>query len=457
MTVDVPTTRYARSGDIHIAYQVVGDGPIDMLYVPTWISQVEHLWASPMIAGYLNRLAAFSRLILFDRRGSGLSDPMVGAPTLEDQMDDVLAVLDAAGSERAALFAQLEGGPMAMLFAASFPERTSALMLCSTFARTVQSDDLPWARAATEREAGLEAFLAEWGTGTRLAVFAPSATQDPEVVKWFGKLERLSASPGSVPAISRLTARYDVRAVLPTIRVPTLVMNRRDDPFIDPRHASYIAERIPGARHVELPPGDSIPAFDDGAGLLASEMEEFLTGARPERERERVLATVLFTDIVDSTRQASQLGDRRWRTLLERHDAVARGEFARFRGQEVKRTGDGFLATFDGPARAIRCAEAIDRAVADLGLRIRSGLHTGEVEVVGDDIAGVAVHIGARVLAAAQPGEVLASSTVKELVVGSGIEFTDRGSRELKGIPGEWRLFAVDPAREPDGARPAVR
>jgi class 3 adenylate cyclase len=457
VTVDVPTTRYARSGDIHIAYQVVGDGPIDLLYVPTWISQVEHLWASPIIAGYLNRLAAFSRLTLFDRRGSGLSDPMSGAPTLEDQMDDVLAVLDAAGADRAAVFAQLEGGPMAMLFAASFPERTSALMLCSTFARTVQSDDLPWGRPAAEREAGLGDFLAEWGTGRRLAVFAPSATHDPEVVKWFGKLERLTASPGSVPAISRLTARYDVRAVLPTIRVPTLVMNRRNDPLIDPRHASYIAERIPGARHVELPPGDSVPAFDGGAALVASEMEEFLTGARPERERERVLATVLFTDIVDSTRQASEIGDRRWRTLLERHDAVARGEFARFRGHEVKRTGDGFLATFDGPARAIRCAEAIDRAVAELGLRIRSGLHTGEVELVGDDIAGVAVHIGARVLAAAQPGEVLASSTVKELVVGSGIEFTDRGSRELKGIPGEWRLFAVDPAREPDGARPSVR
>jgi class 3 adenylate cyclase len=442
--VDVPTTRYALSGETHIAYQVVGDGPIDILYVPTWISQVEHLWEEPSVARYFGRLSSFARLILFDRRGSGLSDPIVGAPALEEQMDDVIAVLDAAGSDRAAVFAQIEAGPMAMLFAASFPERTTALMLYSTFARATRSDDIPWSHTHEEREILVNGIVADWGTGTRLSTFAPSAAGDPRIVEWYGKLERLSASPGSIRSIFDLIGDYDVRAVLPTIRVPTLVMNRRDDQMINPLHAQYLAERIPGARRMELPPGDTIPTFDDAGEMIAAEIEEFLTGARPAREVDRVLATVLFTDIVDSTGRAAQLGDRRWTDLLARHDAVVRGELARFRGREVKHTGDGFLATFDGPARAIRCATAITAALEDLGLEIRSGLHTGELEIVGDDVAGVAVHIGARVAAHAGRGEVLVSGTVHDLVAGSGLEFSDRGTHELKGVPGEWRLYAVE-------------
>ncbi len=440
--MDAPRTRYARSGRHHIAYQVVGDGPIDLLYVPTWISQVELLWEEPHLNRFFSRLASFTRLILFDRRGSGLSDPMAGAPTLEEQMDDVNAVLDATGSSSAALMAMLEGGPMAMLFAASFPERTRALALYTTFARSTRSDDIPWGVPAPERAAQVEEFVAQWGEGSRLARLSPHAAADVAIDTWYAKLERHSASPGTARAIMQLVGEMDVRAVLPTIRVPTLVMHRTDDPMMDPRHATYLAERIPGARLVTMPPGDTLPIID--GDILTDEIEEFLTGSRPSKEPDRVLATVLFTDIVDSTGHAATLGDQRWRDLLERHDAITRGELARFRGREVKHTGDGIFATFDGPARAIRCAEAISDAVAKLGVEIRAGLHTGEVELRDDDVAGVAVHIGARVAAEAGGGEVLVSSTVKDLVAGSGIDFAERGTTELKGVPGEWRIFAVD-------------
>jgi class 3 adenylate cyclase/pimeloyl-ACP methyl ester carboxylesterase len=440
--MDVPRTRYARSGSHHIAYQVVGEGPIDLLYVPTWISQVELLWEEPHLNRFFQRLASFTRLILFDRRGSGLSDPMVGAPTLEEQMDDVNAVLDATGSSSAALMAMLEGGPMAMLFAASYPERTRALALYTTFARATASDDVPWALAPAERAAMVEELVSHWGQGSRLSHFSPHAAQDSDVDQWYAKLERHSASPGTARAIMTLVGKMDVRAVLPTIRVPTLVMHRAGDPMIDPRHATYLAERIPGARLVVMPPGDTLPIID--GEILTGEIEEFLTGSRAYKEPDRVLATVLFTDIVDSTGHAAKLGDQRWRDLLERHDAITRGELARFRGREVKHTGDGIFATFDGPARAIRCAEAISDAVAKLGVEIRAGLHTGEVELRDEDVAGVAVHIGARVAAVAGGGEVLVSSTVKDLVAGSGIGFADRGSTELRGVPGEWRIFAVD-------------
>jgi class 3 adenylate cyclase len=441
--MDSPVTRYARHGDIHLAYQVAGDSPLDVLYVPTWLQQMESLWEEPSIAGFFERISRFARLILFDRRGSGMSDPLVGAPTLEEQMDDVLAVLDAAGSKRTALFAQFEGGPMAMLFAATYPERVRALALYEAFASTMRSDELPWASDPVERERRIDQLVESWGTGERMKVFAPSIADDPEKIAWFGKLERLAMSPGMVRPIMRLIGQWDVRAVLPSIQVPTLVMHRRDDTVMDPRHAEYIASRIPDARHVVLPAGDSLPLLADGP-IIVDELEEFFTGARQPQEPDRVLATVLFTDIVDSTARAADLGDARWRDVLERHDALVRGHLARHRGREVKTIGDGFLATFDGPARAIRCACDITVDVRRLGLDIRAGLHTGELEVRRDDVAGMAVHIGARIGALAGPGEVLVSGTVKDLVVGSGIDFAERGTHPLKGVPGEWPVYSVE-------------
>ena len=443
MAVDPPTTRYARNGDIHLAYQVIGDGPMDVLYVPTWLQQMEVLWEDRSVAAFFERFTRFARVIMFDRRGSGMSDPLEGDPTLEEQMDDVRAVLDAAGSDSPALFAQSEGGPMAMLFAATYPERTRALALYSTFATSTRSDDIPWALSPQERAELADNQVQRWGTGARLHAFAPRAAQEPDRVAWFGKLERAAMPPGMVKRIFQLIGQWDVRAVLPTIKVPTLIAHRRDDPGIDFRHAEYLAERIPRAKLVPLPPGASLPLFGESP-LLMDELEEFFTGARPEQEPDRVLATVLFTDIVESTARAADLGDSRWRDLLERHDALVRAHLSRHRGREVKSTGDGFLATFDGPARAIRCACDITVDVRRLGLDVRAGLHTGELEVRGDDVAGMAVHIGARIGSLADAGEVLVSGTVKDLVVGSGIDFSDRGSHPLKGVPGEWRVYSVD-------------
>lgn len=437
-----PTIRYTKSGDLHIAYAVTGDGPIDLVYVPTWISQLEHLWEEPRIERFFNRISSFARLIMFDRRGSGLSDPIPDAPTLEEQMDDVLAVLDAAGSERAALLAQLEGGPMACMFAATHPERTRALMLFSAWARIVHDADYEWANTAEEREQWLHDFLEWWGREERVPALVPSEEDNPRFRRWFARLERLAASPGPARRMMEVMGSYDVRDVLPSIRVPTLVMNRREDQALNPRHSHYLAEHIPGARYLELAGGDSLAPFGDSEVVL-DEIEEFVTGTRQLRQADRVLATVLFTDIVGSTRRAAELGDSRWRRLLADHDELIAAELERHRGRFVKSVGDGVLATFDGPARAINCARSVVERVRDLGLEVRAGLHTGEAEVMGDDVGGLAVHIAARVSQAAQAGEVLVSGTVKDLVVGSGLEFEDRGSRELRGVPGEWRLFAV--------------
>ena len=437
-----PETRYARSGDVHIAYQVVGNGPVDLIYVPTWISQVEHYWEEPHVARYFERLASFSRLIMFDRRGSGLSDPVPGAATLEEQMDDVVAVMDAAGSERAGLFAQFEAGAMAALFAATHPERTTALMLYEAMSRGSWAPDYDWAIRKEEREEYIEHRL-NWGDGSRLLGLAPRSGNDARFRRWFARLERLSASPGTAAALLRMHGEMDVRSVLPTIRVPTLVMHRERDRYIDVRHSRYLVDHIPGARYVALP-GDEALTFTGGSDALLDEVEEFLTGARSAPDAERILATVMFSDIVDSTSRAAELGDRRWRDLLESIERTVMGELTRFRGRAVKSMGDGFLSTFDGPARGIRCATAIREAARAYNLEVRSGLHTGEIEVMGDDIGGLAVHIGARVSSMAAPGEVLVSGTVKDLVVGSGIVFADRGVRELKGVPGEWRLFAVE-------------
>jgi class 3 adenylate cyclase len=438
----LPTARYAKSGDTNIAYVVHGDGPLDIVWVPTWISQCEYLFAEPTIKAAFDRLAAFARVIVFDRRGSGLSDPMLDAPTLEEQMDDVLAVMEAAGSERAAVVGSFEGGPMAALFAASHPDKTRALVLYATFARATWAPDYDWTWKAEERNASSAQLVANWGKGLTAGGVAPSRADDPEFMDWAARLERLAASPAAIAQIIRLVGEFDVRHVLPSIRVPTLVAHRRDDTFINFEHALYFAEQIPGARLLELEGSDSLFSIGDSEAFLG-EVEEFLTGARHEREPDRMLATVLFTDICRSTERAAELGDARWRELLERHDGLVRGALERHRGREVKRTGDGFLATFDGPARAIRCAASIAEGVHQLGIEIRSGLHTGECEVMNGDVGGLAVHIGARVMGAAGPSEVLVSSTVKDLVVGSGIDFEDRGHRELKGVPGEWRLFAV--------------
>jgi class 3 adenylate cyclase len=437
-----PETRYARSGDVHIAYQVVGDGPIDLIYIPTWISQVEHYWQEPRVARFFERLASFSRLIMFDRRGSGLSDPMPGPPTLEEQMDDVVAVLDTVGSERAAVFAQFEAGAMAALFAATHPERTTTLMLYEAMPRVSWAPDYEWALTREEREAYVERSMETWGDGSRLRPLAPRSGDNERFRRWFARLERLSASPATAAGLLRMHAEVDIRSVLPSIQVPTLVLHREQDQFIDIRHSRYLVEHIPGARFVVLPGDEALTFAADGDELL-DEVEEFLTGARPTHDPERILATVMFSDIVDSTRFAAELGDKRWRAVIETLETAVMSELARFRGRAVKSMGDGFLSTFDGPARAIRCAAALRETARAHDLEVRTGVHTGEIEVMGNDVGGLAVHIGARVTAIAGPGEVLVSGTVKDLVVGSGIVFHDRGTRELKGVPGEWRLFAV--------------
>jgi class 3 adenylate cyclase len=438
----LPAAKYTKSGDCNIAYVVRGEGPRDVMWVPPWISQVEYLWAEPTLAEAFGRLAAFCRLISFDRRGSGLSDPLYGAPTLEQQMDDVLAVMEAAGSERATIFGTLEGGPMASLFAATHPERVESLVLYATFARAVWAPDYSWAWKRERRDAVMDEGAAAWGQGYVVSAIAPSKADDPEFMEWAARIERLAASPATIRRIMDLIGEFDVRHVLPSIRVPTLVMHRRDDTFISVEHSRYIASQIPDARYVEFAGTDNLFSVGD-VDAWVGEIEEFLTGARHEREPDRMLATVLFTDICDSTERAAQMGDADWRDLLSRHDALVRRALNRHRGREIKHTGDGFLATFDGPARAIRCAGSIAEGIRSLGIEVRTGLHTGECEVMNGDLGGLAVHIAARVMSCAGPSEVLVSSTVKDLVVGSGIDFEDRGARELKGVPGEWRLFAV--------------
>lgn len=440
--MDVPKTRYAKSGDVHIAFQVVGEGPLDLVYVPGFVSHIEYEWEQPRAAKFLQRLASFSRLIRFDKRGTGLSDRVPGIPTLEQRMDDVRAVMDAVGSEKAALLGISEGGPMSLLFAATYPQRTSALILYGSYARRAWALDHPCGVSEEEMQRVLDAMEREWGGPATIDTRAPSMAHDEGYRQWLGNYLRLAASPGAAMAIMRMNMEIDVRHVLPAIRVPTLILHRTGERLTRVEQARYMAERIPGARLVELPGIDHTPYAGD-ADAIADEVEEFLTGVRHRVEPDRVLATVLFTDIVGSTERAARLGDRRWRELIEGHHALVRRELARFRGREIDTAGDGFLATFDGPARAIHCACAISDAVKPLGIEIRAGLHTGECEVMGERVGGIAVHIGARVAALAAPGEVLVSSTVKDLVAGSGLEFDDRGMHALKGIPGEWRLFAV--------------
>ena len=438
-----PETKYARSGEVHIAYQVTGEGPVDLLWVPTWIWQVEHMWEDPTTTRLLSRLASFSRLIMFDRRGLGFSDPRPGGgpPTLEEQMDDVVAVMDAVGSEQVAMVAMLDAGPMAALFAATHPERTSSLILFEAQPRMSWAPDYDWAITPEDRERISNEILGDWGSGAR--VLRVTAGGDARLRQWAGRLERLTAGPGFAVEMMRTHSEVDVRPLLPAIQAPTLVMYRPENRNIDNRHALYLAEHIPGARLHELPGHHTLP-FGPGQEQFVEEIEEFLTGARHAADPERVLATVMFGDIVDSTRHAAELGDRRWRDVLESFGTAVARELGRFRGREVKNLGDGMLATFDGPARAISCAATVrDVARADYGLELRASLHTGEVEVIGNDVGGIAVHIAARILSEAGSGELVVSNTVKDLVVGSGIEFEDRGEHELRGVPGRWRLWAV--------------
>jgi class 3 adenylate cyclase len=439
-----PETRYAKSGEVHIAYQVVGNGPLDLVYVPGWVSNVEESWEEPHVRRFLERLASFSRLILFDKRGTGLSDPVAVAdlPTLEERMDDLRAVMDAAGSERAALFGHSEGGVMSVLFAATYPERTTALITLGTFAKRIWSEDYPWAPTPEQRAEEYAGIEQDWGRSVDLGVYAPSMAGDRAFASWFIGYLRRSASPQAAIALLRMNTEADIREVLPVVRVPALVMNRIGDLDVNIEEARYLASRIPGAKLVELPGADHIMCTGQTEPLL-DEIEEFLTGVRSGPVPDRVLATVLFTDIVGSTERAAMLGDRAWGELVERHHAAVRAELERYRGREVSTAGDGFFATFDGPARAIRCARAMTEAVRTLDLEIRAGLHTGEVEQIDGDVGGIAVNIGARVSALAGPSEVLVSQTVKDLVAGSGLAFEDAGEHSLKGVPDRWRLYRV--------------
>jgi class 3 adenylate cyclase len=436
--VDTPETRYAKSGGIDIAYQMNGSGPFDLVWVQGYANNVELHYEIPEVTHFVSRLSSFCRLIRFDRRGTGLSDRTVSpGTTLEQRMDDVRAVMDAAGSCRAALLGVSEGGPMSIMFAATYPERASALVLYGTFAQSSM-------RAANfspeEIEARLAAVEQGWGSGRSAERFAPSA--DAAFVRRWARFERMSCTPSAAAALMRASYEFDVRDLLPHIRVPTLVLHRTGELAVPVEHGRYLGTHIPGAKYVEMPGIDHAPVMGDPERVIG-EIEEFLTGTRSEPETDRVLATVLFTDIADSTQHAAALGDRAWRALLNRHDEIVREQFSRFRGREVKNLGDGFLAMFDGPARAVRCASSITNAMQPLGLPVRSGLHTGEIELKGDDIAGISVHIAARVVAEAAANEVLVSSTVRDIVGGSGLRFEERGLRELKGLPEPIRLYSA--------------
>jgi pimeloyl-ACP methyl ester carboxylesterase len=443
MADTMPAIRYARSGDVNVAYQVVGDGPLDIVFVEGAFTNRHVQWEEPSYRRFVERLGTFARVILFDKRGMGLSD-RVQAGTLEERMDDVRAVMDAVGSERAALIGESEGGPLSILFAASHPERTVALLLCGAEVKEDITDDWPWGESTREDfEESMKTVAERWSRPpTSIRIFVPSRGDDARLLEWFGRLKVQSASPAAAEAFMRMAHGIDVRPVVPTIRVPTLILHSVDDRVCHVENARYLARAIPGARYVELPGGDHV-MYAELADLALAEIREFLTGVREAPDPDRVLATVLFTDLVGSTERAAELGDRRWRELLEAHHVAVRAELERFGGREIDTAGDGFLASFDGPARAIRCGKSVVSAVQAHGLEVRAGVHTGECEVLGEKLAGLAVHVGARVAAQAGPGEVLVTSTVRDLISGSGIELEDRGLYALKGIDEERRLYAA--------------
>ena len=442
----VPTTKYAKSGDLNIAYQVTGSGEHDLIYVPGWISNVELMWDDPVYASILRRIGSFARLITFDKRGTGMSDrvPEHQLPSLEERMDDVRAVMDAVGSERAILMGDSEGGNMVTLFAATYPERTQGLILIGTYAKRVFSSDYPWAPKPRDRQSNIEETERTWGDPDALPEYVlGDRGEDRAFREWIARYFRLGASPRTAAQLLQMNTGMDTRAALPLIKAPTICIYRTDDTDVNVDEGRWIASQIPNARFVELPGRSHLMWTSHNPGAVVDEIEQFVTGRLESARHESILATVLFTDIVDSTNRAAEMGDRRWKALLESHNQMIRAELARWRGVERGTTGDGFLATFDGPARAVRAAMAIVQAVQPLGIEVRAGLHTGEVELLGHDVAGLAVHIGSRIAAMAGPGEVYVSRTVRDLVVGSQLQFEPKGSHELKGVPGEWDVFSA--------------
>ena len=434
-----PDTHYAKCGELQIAYQIFGEGSIDLVIVPPFVSNVENFWDEPDFARWLRRLGSFARVLMFDKRGTGLSDRVSELPGLEARIEDLRGVMDAVGFEKAALMGISEGGSLAALFAATYPQRCEALVFYGCFAKFTS-----WLPTQEALDAFIGYIDQHWGTGGSLPLFGPTREGDPAFQRWWGRFERLGASPSAAKALMRMNSQIDVSGIVSAIRVPTLVVHRTDDVTINIEGGRYLAENIPGARFVELPGKDHIPFIGDNVSEILDAIEEFLTGSKQSVAPDRVLATVLFTDIVKSTEKAVAIGDQRWRDLLDKHNAVIRRNIGRFRGRETNTTGDGFLITFDGPARAVRCASAIVDEMRSVGLDIRAGLHTGECEEIDDNIGGIAVHIGARVAALASAGQVYVSSTVRDLVAGSGLLFVDQGEHSLKGVPGEWRVFAVD-------------
>jgi class 3 adenylate cyclase len=441
---DAAPIQYARSGDVHVAFRVFGDDShgLDLVVVPGFISHIECSTEEPSLARFLRRLASFARVIVFDKRGTGLSDRTGRLPTMEERMDDIRAVMDAVGVDQAALFGISEGGPLTVLFAATHPERVQTIVLYGTYARFLWADDYTFGITQEAMHRFASGLEESWGTGVALSAWAPSVGQDEQFRQWWARYQRLSASPADARALIESAGDLDVRQVLPTVTAQTLVLHRGGDRIITVEAGRHLAEHLPNARFVELAGSDHF-FWTGGQDEVLDEAQEFLTGTRSAPDPDRVLATILITDIVGSTERASELGDSRWRSLLDAHDALVRGELDRFRGREINSTGDGFIASFDGPIRAIRCAQAIAAGARTLGLDVRAGLHTGECELRGEDLGGLAVHVAARVADRSSAGEVLVSRTVTDLLAGSGLEFDDRGEHELKGIPGAWRLFAV--------------
>lgn len=437
-----PETRYAKSGDVSIAYQVLGKGQPDLVYVMGWVSNIEYYWQEPLMNRFLRKLSSFSRLIVFDKRGTGLSDKVAELPTLEQRMDDVRAVMDAAGSEKAALFGVSEGGPMSALFAATYPERTKALILYGSYAKRQWSPDYPWAPTPEQREVFYNAIRTGWGGVVDLETLAPSMMKNERFKKWWSAYLRHSASPADALALAKMNTQIDITHILPAIHVPTLIMHRTHDLDISVEGSRFMAGRIPNAKYVELPGEDHLLWVGNSQKII-NEIEIFLTGELHSIDPDRVLVTCLFTDIVSSTETAQTLGNERWRDLLQQHNDIVRNQLILHKGREIKTTGDGFLLTFDGPVRAVKCAAAIKDHLQVLGLEIRAGLHTGECELIENDISGIAVHIASRVMSQAIPGEILVSGTVKELTAGSGIGFEPKGKFPLKGIQGEWEIFSV--------------
>ena len=440
----LPDTKYARSGDVRVAYQMTGDGPVDMVYAPGTVSHLDMDWEWPAKAEFLRRLGSFCRLIRFDKRGTGMSDRPTNAATLEERIDDIRAVMDAAGSKSAFVFGVSEGGSMACLFGATYPSRTRGIVTWGTQARWTRTEDYPWGSSLEEYQ-HMTADLAENGVTLRYVSGGGAGLKnaDPATLEWFMRYMRAGGSPSAFVALEQMNSQIDIRGILPSIRVPALIMNRTGDPVAIAEAGRDLASRIPGAKFVQFP-GETHMMFDIADQVLA-QIEEFVTGTRWHAMHDRVLATILFSDIVGSTRRLSEIGDTKWRGLLELHNREVGKQVAAFKGREVKTTGDGFLATFDGPTRAIQCAKAIRDAVAHLGLEVRMGLHTGECELIGDDVGGIAVHTAARISAEAGPGRILVSNTVKDLVAGSGLEFKDTGMHTLKGLAGESHLFEVLP------------